>query len=131
MTDDIDAVLAAAYAHDRAGEERQAIVYYDRAYQLGVPEGERRRFTVGYGSTLRNVGRLDDAIAVLGRAVAEDPGYPAFAAFLALALGSAGHHRAALAAMLGCALDAARPGAFDRFDRALTEYHRELLDPDR
>ena len=53
---------------------------------------------------------------------------PPFAAFLALALGSAGHHSAALATMLGCALDVARPDAFDRYGRALTAYHRELLE---
>lgn len=29
--------------------------------------------------------------------------------------------------MLGCALEAARPTAFDRYERALGEYHRELL----
>ena len=125
---DVEKELEAAYANDRAGREDIAIKHYDAAYRLGVPAGQRRKFTVGYGSTLRNVGRVDDAIAVLGQAVADDPEYPAFAAFLALALGSAGDHRAALAAMLGCALDAARPGVFDGFDRALGEYHAELLD---
>jgi predicted Zn-dependent protease len=119
--------LQAAYDLDRQGREHEAIVHYDAAYALGVPAEARRKFTVGYGSTLRNVGRVDDAIAVLGRAVAEDPGYPAFAAFLALALHSANHPREALATLLGCALDAARPGAFDGYERALTEYHRELL----
>jgi predicted Zn-dependent protease len=127
--DEVDAQIEAAYGHDRAGLERIAIGYYEAAHALGVPAGERRNFTVGYGSTLRNVGKIDDAIAVLAQAVADDPEYPAFAAFLALALGSAGHHKAALAAMLGCALDVARPGAFDRYERALSDYHRELLEP--
>jgi hypothetical protein len=30
--------------------------------------------------------------------------------------------------MLGCALDAARPDAFDGYERALGEYHHELVD---
>jgi predicted Zn-dependent protease len=126
--DDVLAHIEAAYAHDRAGLEHQAIDHYDAAFRIGVPDDERRRFVVGFGSTLRNVGRIDDAIALLADAVATDPHYPPFTAFLALALAAAGHHRAALATMLGCALDAARAGAFDRYDRALTEYHRELLD---
>ncbi len=125
--DDPRAHIEAAYGHDRNGFERQAIVYYDEAYRLGVPAPLRRRFLVGYGSTLRNVGRLDDALAILAQAVADDPAYPAYAAFLALALGSSGHHKAALAAMLGCALDASRTGAFDGYERALAEYHQELL----
>jgi tetratricopeptide (TPR) repeat protein len=117
----------AAGAYDRIGRERDAIVHYDEVYRLGVPADIRRRFTVGYGSTLRNVGRIDDAIAILGEAVLKEPDYPAFHAFLALALLSAGEPRAAVAAMLGCALDAARPGAFDGYERALGEYHQELL----
>ncbi|MDQ3368056.1 MAG: tetratricopeptide repeat protein [Myxococcota bacterium] len=122
------AQLEAAYGHDRSGAERTAILHYDAAYQLGVPAEERRSFLVGYGSTLRNVGRVDDAVAILAQAIADDPGYPAFAAFLALALADAGQLRAALAAMLGCALDAAHPGVFDGYERALGEYHRALLD---
>ena len=128
MSDNVRELLDAAYAHDRVGDERGAIKFYDAAYRAGVPEAERRKFLVGYGSTLRNVGRAEEAVAILAQAVADDPAYPAFAAFLALALADAGHPKAALAAMLGCALDAARPGAFDGYERALGEYHAELLD---
>jgi len=124
----VRAQIEAAYANDRAGDERTAILHYEAAFRLGVPEDERRHFLVGFGSTLRNVGRADDAVAILAQAVADDPEYPAFHAFLALALMSAGQARAALATMLGCALDAARPGSFDGYERALTAYHRELLE---
>ena len=127
--DDVLAQIEAAYGHDRVGDERTALRYYEAAYHLGVPAPERRRFVVGYGSTLRNVGRADDAVGILAQAVADDPQYPPFQAFLALALFSAGHPKAALAAMLGCALDAARPGVFEGYERALTEYHQELLEP--
>jgi tetratricopeptide (TPR) repeat protein len=123
----VEAQIEAAYAHDRADLERDAIRYYDAAHALGIPAAERRVFLVGYGSTLRNVGRADDAVAILGQAIADDPDYPPFHAFLSLALFSAGHPRAALATMLGVALDASRPDAFDRYARALTEYQRELL----
>jgi predicted Zn-dependent protease len=125
--DDVEAQIEAAYGHDRAGFERDAIRFYEAAQRLGVPADMRRSFCVGFGSTLRNVGRADDAVAVLAQAIADDPDYPPFHAFLALALLAAGHAPAALAAMLGCALDVARPGAFGRYDRALAEYHRELL----
>ena len=125
--DDVAAQIAAAYACDRVGREDEAIRYYERAFALGVPEEQRKGFLVGFGSTLRNVGRADEAVAVLADAVAAYPDYPALQPFLALALFSAGHPRAALAAMLGVALDVARPGAFDGYERALTEYHQELL----
>jgi tetratricopeptide (TPR) repeat protein len=120
--------MVAAYALDRAGDERGAIRHYDEAWRLGVPADEERRFLVGYGSTLRNVGRKDDAIAILAQAVEKHPGYPALQAFLALALLDAGHPRPALAAMLGVVLDL-HNGRLDGYDRALTEYHQELLTP--
>lgn len=124
--DDPRAHVEAAYGLDRAGEEQRAIVHYEAALNLGVPEEERRPFTVGLGSTLRNVGRHADSVAVFARAVAEDPGYPPFVAFLALALDSAGRGAGALATMLQCALEAARPGAFDGYERALSGYQRDL-----
>jgi tetratricopeptide (TPR) repeat protein len=122
----VDEEIAAAYACDRDGRERDAILHYDRAWSLGVPEPQRRHFLVGFGSTLRNVGRADEAVALLTEAIAADPDYPAFRAFLALALHSSGHPKAALATLLGLALDLS-PAAFDGYDRALTEYHHELL----
>ena len=126
--DDALAQIEAAYGNDRAGDERTAIVHYEHAYRLGVPADVRRRFLVGFGSTLRNVGRAEDAITILAKAVEEDPHYPAYAAFLALALADEGHPKAAIATMLGCALDAARADAFDGYERALGEYHTELLE---
>ena len=126
---DVLAQIEAAYASDRAGQEHVAIRHYDAAYKLDVPDAERRQFFVGYGSTLRNVGRSDEAVALLAQAVVDDPHYPPYAAFLALALMSVGQPRVALATMLGCALDAARPDAFERYTRALGEYQRELLEP--
>lgn len=128
MSDDIHELLAAAYRNDAEGDERTAIRYYDAAYRAGVPASERRKFFVGYGSTLRNVGRAEEAVVILGQAIADDPDFPAFTAFLALALADAGHPKAALAAMLGCVLDVARPGVFGGYERALGEYHRELLE---
>lgn len=118
---------ARAYALDREGREREAIVHYELAWACGVPEASRRRFTVGFGSTLRNVGRADEAVALYGDAIAADPDYAPFRAFLALALLDAGHARAAVATMLGVALDVAAPGGFDGFERALTEYYEALL----
>ena len=92
----------------------------------------RRRFVVGYGSTLRNVGRSDEAIVLLTEEVSRDPGYPALSAFLALALHSAGHRGAALATMLGCLLDVADRDSgdnpLDGYQRALGDYYRELID---
>lgn len=136
--DDVEVRMEAAYANDRAGNEAEAIRHYDAAWALGVAAPARQEFLVGYGSTLRNVGRTDDAVAVLGEAVAAFPGYAPLKAFLALALHAAGHGHAAMATMLDLLidLDAGAPdagapdagaGCLDGYGAALDHYRGELL----
>jgi tetratricopeptide (TPR) repeat protein len=125
---DVSARIAAAYACDRVGREAEAILHYDAAWALGIPPEARRRFLVGYGSTLRNVGRVEDSIAILGEAVAADPDYAPLKVFLGLALHSAAQHHAAVAALLEAVLDLHGGARLDGFERAIAEYQRELLD---
>ncbi|MFY0534393.1 tetratricopeptide repeat protein [Nannocystis pusilla] len=77
MNDDIGELVRQAYALDTAGREREAIAFYDRAWALGGPADDRVAFLIGYGSTLRNVGRLDESLDILRGAHAERPGDPA------------------------------------------------------
>ena len=126
--DDVQARIRAAYALDRVGDEAAAVTHYDAAFALGVPAGERRRFLVGYGSTLRNVRRLEQSVAILAEASAADPDYAPFRAFLALALHSSGQHALALATMMECLLAVHDGAPLDGFERALGEYSRELID---
>jgi selenoprotein W-related protein len=120
---EVEDVIALAYACDREGREAEAVVHYDRAFALGVPEPARRGFLVGYGSTLRNVGRLRESERILRGALEAYPGDRALAAFLALTLGSAGRTSAALVA----ALDAM---AVAEYARALASYREELVAAD-
>ncbi len=123
---DVEAQLAAAYACDRYGSELDAVRYYDAAWSLGVPDAERRRFMVGYGSTLRNVGRVSESVAVLRQAVSESPEFAPNHAFLALSLHSEGAYDEALAAAL-TAVIAAGADNLDGYDRALSYYKDTLL----
>lgn len=125
--DDVAAQAAAAYACDRAGREHDAVGYYTRAWELGGPTDDRAGFLLGYGSTLRNVGRADDSIGILGQALLDHPDHAALRAFLALSLHSAGHHALAVATLLETAL-AIAPHAFDPYRRALGAYLVELQD---
>lgn len=136
--DDVELRIEAAYANDRAGNEAEAIRHYDAAWGLGVAAPARQEFLVGYGSTLRNVGRADDAVAVLGQAVSEFPDYAPLKAFLALALFAAGHGHAAMATMLDLLIDLdgrdGRDGrdvsarCLDGYHTALDHYRAELLE---
>lgn len=124
---DAAAQIAAAYACDSAGEEEQAIEFYDAAWRLGVPEPARPDFIVGYGSTLRNVGRTGESLAVLAEFLAQHPDDHAVRCFYGLALHSAGRDAAALAELLDVALSLrdASP-RLTRYQRALAAYRDQL-----
>jgi hypothetical protein len=129
-TPTIDEEVAAAYALDRVGREAEAVVHYDAAYRMGGPSSDRGGFLLGYGSTLRNVGRLEDSLEVLTAATAELPDDQALRCFLALTLHGLGRHAEAMATMLEVAL-ALRDGSpsISRYSRALGEYRAELVAP--
>ena len=119
--------IAAAYALDSFGFEEQAIGFYDRAYLLGPPSEERPDFLLGYGSTLKNVGRLEESEAVLAAAVEEFPEHQALPVFLALTQFKLGKANLALSAMLQHLLHCA-PNAtqLQSYQAAIQEYAQEL-----
>ena len=78
---------------------------------------------IATGRALLATGRADDAVGLLAQAVVDAPD-PTTSAFLALALLDAGHPRAAVATLLGAALDAR---AFPGYEAVLDEHCRALL----
>lgn len=126
---DVEAQIAAAYGNDRYGREEDAIKYYDAAWAIGVPGEVRCGFLVGYGSTLRNVGRLAESIAIHRAGITEYPEFAAHHAFLALALHAVGDYNGAMAEALGALVEAGAAN-LGGYDRALGEYRDELLASD-
>ena len=124
---DVEAQIAAAWANDSHGSEVDAMRYYDAAWVAGIPPDKRKRFMVGYGSTLRIVGRLDESIAIHRQAIAEYPDFAPNHAFLALALNRAGRHDEAMAEALSALVDAGAANLAG-YDRSLRYYRDYLLD---
>lgn len=123
---DFEAQVSAAYACDRAGHETRAIGYYEAARRLGFPEGfDRAGFLLGYGSTLKNVGRLEESEAVLRSELASSTEGGALGLFLALTLHARGRSNEALAQAIEVCLQ--HPSAsVARYQRALASYVAEL-----
>jgi tetratricopeptide (TPR) repeat protein len=122
---DAPAQIVAAWANDSHGSEADAVRYYDAAWAAGIPAETRSRFMVGFGSTLRNNGCLDESIAIHRQAVEDYPDFAPHHAFLALALHQAGRHDEAIAEALTALVDAGAEN-LDGFDRSLT-YYRDVL----
>ena len=112
--------------HDSAGREAEAIPHYERALELGLPDELVPGALLQLGSSLRNVGRLDDALAVLEDGVARFPDHAALRLFRALALASAGREREALADVLDLARTRIDAPEIRRYARSLEHYTRDL-----
>ncbi|WP_435527466.1 tetratricopeptide repeat protein [Microbacterium aurantiacum] len=106
--------------HDALDLGADAVGPYRRALAAGLDTEEQHRVTLQLASTLRNLGHVDEAIALLEHLDAPELG-DAPAAFLALALHSAGRPNEALRV----ALTALAPH-LPAYGRAATAYAAEL-----
>ncbi|MDT0378420.1 tetratricopeptide repeat protein [Streptomyces sp. DSM 42041] len=115
-----------ASVHDALGHETEAAGLYQEALAGGLAGPRRRQAVIQYASTLRNLGRAAEGVALLTaeRDAASDALDDAVAAFLALALADAGRAREAV----GVALGALAPH-LPSYTRSVGRYARELAEP--
>jgi tetratricopeptide (TPR) repeat protein len=119
------AAFERASAFDSTGHEHEAVSLYEQALELGLEPSRHRRAVIQLASSLRNVGRVDQSIALLRdeRAAGSDELDDAVEAFLALALVDAGREREAVAVAL-----AALAKHLPRYQCSLASYARDLSD---
>ena len=72
---DAHALFEYAGALDFAGREAEAAPVYEQAFSAGLDGDGLRRGLIQYGSTLRNLGRFDEAVSALRRADKRFPGH--------------------------------------------------------
>jgi tetratricopeptide (TPR) repeat protein len=123
--DDAVAVFELAGVRDYVGREAEAEPLYRRALELGLDEPRHGQAIIQLASTVRNLGRPDEALTLLRDEFAGRPEHPladAATAFAALALADTGAEREALVA----ALRALAPH-LPAYGRAVTAYADDLL----
>jgi len=119
------AAFELAGMYDSMGFEAEAGTEYERALALGLDEARHAQLAVQYGSTLRNLGRLDEAIDVLRAAPTHAATGTAPRVVLALALHSAGRKDEALRVAIEAQID-----ALPQYRRSMRAYAAALTDPD-
>ena len=128
--DDSEAWYRYGSALDYSGREEVAIGAYERVFAIGLDQLDpvlRPRLYAQAGSTLRNLGRLDEARTLLEQGRATFPANRALVAFLALVEVSAGNERRAIDLLFEVILaDGADDDSIATFHRALTYYADEL-----
>ncbi|WP_309068022.1 tetratricopeptide repeat protein [Microbacterium sp.] len=123
--DDPVALFERAGARDSAGLEADAEPLYRRAIELGLDEDRRTQTVIQLASTIRNLGKTEEALTLL-RDEYEREGGPLrdeVAAFYALALASAGDPQRGLSV----ALTALAPH-LTRYTRSVSGYAAALQD---
>jgi hypothetical protein len=123
---DAIALFERAGAFDSTGMENEAAPLYRQALAAGLPGDRRRRAVIQLASTLRNLGQLEESVALL-RAERERPSDAmddCVAAFLALSLADSGREREALSLAL-----TALARHLPRYNRSLANYAKDLIAP--
>lgn len=117
------ALFERACADDSTGRPDTAAPLYREALEAGLTGIRRRRAVIQLASSLRNLGHVDESVALLTeeRDRGSDELDDAVAGFLALALADAGRPTEAA----GLALEALAPH-LPRYNRSLANYARDL-----
>ena len=118
---DARAAYEAGSVRDSIGLEAEAVEHYRRALELGLDAPLDTQLRIQYASTLRNLRRYDEGLALLDAISPDDELADAAAAFRALILSSRGD----LAEALSLALSTLAPH-LPRYQRSMLAYAEEL-----
>lgn len=111
---------------DSAGDEAAAVPLYEEALAAGLRDPLRARAQVQLASSLRVLGRHEEAEAVIEDVAARHPESLGVAAFRALVRHDAGHPTEALRDLLGAVVATSTDPDVERYRRALTAYAADL-----
>jgi RimJ/RimL family protein N-acetyltransferase len=125
--DDPNGIFERACAWDSTGHSDRAVPLYREALEKGLSGISRRRAIIQMASSLRNLNKSDEALALLTaeRERASDSLDDALCAFLALALSDVGREREGLALAL-----AALAPHLPRYQRSVRSYAADLIAPE-
>ncbi len=120
------AVFERAASLDSTGQSDLAVPLYRQALERGLHSERRRRAVIQLASSLRNLGRPAESVALLTaeREIASDDLDDAVSAFLALALVDVGREREAVSLAL-----TALSRHMTRYRRSLANYAQLISDP--
>jgi tetratricopeptide (TPR) repeat protein len=117
--------LKRAWEHDSAGREEDAVAEYRAAFEAGIDDEDMPGALLGFGSTLRNVGELEESERVLRRGVTRFPDHAALRVFLAFTRWTASDQRGAAQELIEALFRAEAPG-MARYERSIRAYADEL-----
>ena len=115
-----------AWIHDLLGLERDAIPFYERAVQAGLPDDELKGALLGMGSTYRCTGDYQKSVATFQHALTLFPDSPEFNVFLGMAYYNIGEYAKAMELLLNTLVDSSSDEGILRYRRAIRFYSDKL-----
>ncbi|WP_199809571.1 tetratricopeptide repeat protein [Streptomyces sp. NRRL S-920] len=115
-----------AGAFDSTGHSDRAVPLYQEALERGLGGYRKQRAVIQLASSLRNMGRAEEGVALLTPELVGPPSEldDAVRAVLALCLANLGREREGLALVLG-----ALAPHLPRYQRSMAHYARALVEP--
>jgi tetratricopeptide (TPR) repeat protein len=109
--------------YDSTGHPERAVPLYREALELGLEGSRRRQCVIQLASSLRNLGEVEESVALLEaeRSHGSDELDDAVSAFLALALVSAGREREAVSVVLSALAE-----HLPRYQRSVRNYAQDI-----
>ncbi len=90
---------------DLLGEERQAVPFYEKAINLGLPPEEMQKAIVGLGSSYRALGEYEKSQSVFEQGMKLFPNNRAIQVFYSMTLYNLQEHRRAMEMLLRCLVE--------------------------
>lgn len=127
--DDAEVLYEVGGAYDTDGQEALAAEYYQRAIDAGLSGKWLRQCFLQFGSTMRNLERFEESLALFDAGLARYPGSESLAIFRVLTLHAMGKTDSALGTLIELLTDRLDTAEIRRYEAALrgnAEYLKSL-----
>lgn len=115
-----------ANAYDYLGKEEQAITLYEDAIRMGLEPKFEAAALIQLGSSLRTVGRVEEAIDILTDAEKRFSEFPSITMFLSMAMHDKKMETEAIRKLLIAMIRHTKTSDIERYRGALENYIKEI-----
>lgn len=115
-----------AWCYDNLGQEKDAIIYYENAFKLGLDFEHRLNASIGYGSTCRALGYYEQANTIFTQALKEFPTNNALKIFHAMTQFNLHAHEESMNTLLQIILDTTNDPEIQSYNKAIDFYRSQL-----
>lgn len=115
-----------AWSLDVLGEESQAVPFYEKAIELGLPKQELEGAFIGLGSTYRTLGYYEESRKIFLKAMEQFPDNRAIQVFYSMTLYNLNEHHCAMELLLKCLADTTIDQGILSYKKAVDFYSDKL-----